>query len=234
MIFVTSDLHGYSPTKFQSLLDKAGFSDDDFCYILGDVIDRGESGAGLLRYVMTDPHFELLLGNHEQMLLSCHFLFDDITEESAESVSSFHMRVLSNWLSNGGQTTIDGLRKFSRETRLDILDYLHDAPKYQAITVNGNDFIFTHSGLGNFSPDKKLSEYTDDELLWTRPDLNTVYFDNITTIFGHTPTLSYGNAYKGRAIITDTWINIDTGVAAGLAPMLLCLDTNEFTYGSAL
>lgn len=41
MIYVTSDLHGYSLEKFKDLLNKVGFCDDDFLYILGDVIDRG-------------------------------------------------------------------------------------------------------------------------------------------------------------------------------------------------
>ena len=40
MNFVISDLHGYSHDRFIELLEKAKFSDDDFLYILGDVIDR--------------------------------------------------------------------------------------------------------------------------------------------------------------------------------------------------
>lgn len=41
MIYVTSDWHGYPLAKFMELLDKANFSDDDYCFVLGDVIDRG-------------------------------------------------------------------------------------------------------------------------------------------------------------------------------------------------
>ena len=48
MIYAASDLHGCSVESFQALLDSAGFSEEDFLYILGDVIDRGEYGAELL------------------------------------------------------------------------------------------------------------------------------------------------------------------------------------------
>lgn len=44
-----SDLHGYP-------LEKAGFSDDDFLYILGDVIDRnGDGGVEMLCWQQTSP-----------------------------------------------------------------------------------------------------------------------------------------------------------------------------------
>jgi serine/threonine protein phosphatase 1 len=40
MIYVISDLHGYPIEKLKKLLEKANFGEDDFLYILGDVIDR--------------------------------------------------------------------------------------------------------------------------------------------------------------------------------------------------
>ena len=87
MIYVTSDLHGISLEKLKALLDKAGFSDNDFLFVLGDVIDRGEHGAELLRWLSLCPNAELLLGNHEAMMLSCGFLFEEITEDSLSNLS---------------------------------------------------------------------------------------------------------------------------------------------------
>ena len=50
MIYVISDLHGYPLEKFKTLLKKANFTDNDFLYILGDVIDRnGDAGVEMLR-----------------------------------------------------------------------------------------------------------------------------------------------------------------------------------------
>lgn len=67
--YTISDLHGYPVDKFKALLDKANFSDTDTLYILGDVIDRnGDGGVSLLRYIMAQPNFGFILGNHEDML----------------------------------------------------------------------------------------------------------------------------------------------------------------------
>ena len=69
MIYVTSDPHGYSLSRFQELLREAGFGPDDFLFVLGDVIDRGEYGAELLSWITQQSNVQLLLGNHEDMLL---------------------------------------------------------------------------------------------------------------------------------------------------------------------
>lgn len=72
MTYVISDLHGYPLEKFKKLLEKAKFSDDDFLYILGDVIDRnGDGGVEMLCWLFEQPNVQLILGNHEAMLLSC-------------------------------------------------------------------------------------------------------------------------------------------------------------------
>ena len=87
-----------------------------------------------------------------------------------------------------------------------------------------------HAGLGRFSKDKRLSEYSPDELYWTRPRINDKYFKNTTTVLGHTPTEYYGPEYTGRMLKTKTWINIDTGAAYGNAPMILRLDDEQPFY----
>ena len=79
MIYVTSDIHGYPLEEFKTFLDKVGFCDDDFCFVLGDVIDRGTDSIKWLKWLMVKPNFQLILGNHEAMLLSCDFLFETIT-----------------------------------------------------------------------------------------------------------------------------------------------------------
>ena len=46
--YAVSDLHGYPVEKFKALLDKAGFTNEDTLFILGDVIDRnGEAVLGV-------------------------------------------------------------------------------------------------------------------------------------------------------------------------------------------
>ena len=234
MIYATSDAHGYPLDSFLRLLESAGFCDSDSLYVLGDVIDRnGDGGVAMLRWMMSRPNVELILGNHEAMLLSCAFLFEEISEESLDHLNYGQMQLLLQWMRNGSQPTINSLRALKKqnpEALNDLLDYLRDAPLYAAVTAGGRDFLLVHSGLGNFSPEKKLSEYTPDELLWHRPYADEQFFPDIMTILGHTPT-GYRFGKPGKMYRTDTWIDIDTGVAGG-APMLLRLDDLKAFYAS--
>ena len=95
MIYVASDLHGYSIDSFLRLLKKASFGDSDELYVLGDVNDRnGDGGIAMLRWMMNRPNVEFLLGNHEAMMLSCSFLFEEITDENVDKLTSEQLQLL--------------------------------------------------------------------------------------------------------------------------------------------
>ena len=224
MIYVISDLHGYPFDKFQELLKKADFSKNDYLFILGDVIDRGIYGTEYLKWLLYQENVELLLGNHEAMLLSCSFLFEEVNEENLQNLTPESLELLANWKDNGAKWTLESFYAMEKEDRISIIEYLREAPLYETISVNGNDFLLTNSGLGGFEVGKKISAYTSDELLWNRPKLSDRYYDNMTTIFGHSPTFMYGDEYNGKIIKTDTWINIDVGTGYGYSPVLLRLD----------
>lgn len=229
-IYVTSDLHGYPLEQFKDFLDKVGFCDKDFLYILGDVIDRGPDGVKIIKWLMLQPNVELLLGNHEAMLLACDFLFDEITEESISKLTGTKLNTYRTWVSNSGQVTLDALSGVRDKEIKFILEYLRERPLYETVTVNGRDFVLVHSGLGGFRKDKKLSEYTPTDLLWTRPSLNAKYFDDATVVLGHTPTVCYSNEYLGKIVKTDSFINVDVGVGIGQEPCFLRLDDLKEIY----
>lgn len=234
MLYVTADLHGIHPKAFQKLLVKAGFSEDDFLFILGDVIDRGEYGAELLNWLTQQPNIELILGNHEAMLLSCAFLFADVSSESLDALTLENVKLVQNWIDNGGQPTMTGFRKLLKqdpELVGGILEYLRDCPLYEEVDAGGKAYVLVHAGLGEtFSPEKPPEDYTAEDLLFSRPRPDTVYYPDKTVVFGHTPSFYYGENYRGKPVYTDSWINIDTGVYAGNSPVLLCLDTGKEYY----
>ena len=226
MIFVTSDLHGLPLKRFRELLKKAEFGkrEDDFLFVLGDVIDRGEDGIRLLQWMAAQSNIQLILGNHEEFLLDCAWLLEPITEKTL-FLAEQGMDHLSHWLANGAEPTVAAIKKLNRKGRGavdDILQYVREAPLYETVSTEGHDWILTHAGLGNFSADKKLSAYTQRELLWNRPAVDERYFDDVTVVFGHTPTSLYGAV--GTAFKTDTWIDIDT---SDVTPTVLCLDTMQ-------
>lgn len=224
MIYVSSDWHGCPLQKIDQLLKKASFSDDDFLFVLGDVIDRGEHSAELLNFLMYAPNIQLLRGNHEQMMLSCRWVFDEITENSINEVSPTALKLLGAWQANGGDKTLSALHRLSPDERADILEFIEETPLYDAVGVEGKNFLLVHGGLDNYSSEKRIDEYADSELLWARPKPDERYSEKFMTILGHTPTGFYGSEYRGKIFKTDTWINVDTGAASGLDPCLLRLD----------
>lgn len=225
MVYVISDLHGYPLEKLQKLLNKAGFSDNDFLYILGDAVDRnGDGGAGILRWLLYQPNVQLILGNHETMLLGCSFVFEEIDEDFEKKIDAEKISILQNYMENGGDLTLKAMQKLSWETQQDILDYLKDCPLYETLAVNGRKYILVHSGLGGFSPEKKLEDYSIDELLWNWTEPDDKYYSNAFTIFGHKSTMGFGKQYEGKTYKTDTWMDIDVGAGYGNEPVLVRLD----------
>ena len=190
-------------------------------------------GAELLRWMADQPNVQLILGNHEAMLLSCAFLFESVTNESLSKLDVEKMNIFNTWFSNGAAPTLTGLRKILKEepdVLEGILDYLYDAPLYETVDVGNKKYILVHAGLENFHPSRPLSSYTPDELLWARPTMDTQYFEDAVVIFGHTPTEFFGEQYRGKAIKTKSWICIDTGSVVGNKPMLLRLDDMREFY----
>lgn len=233
-IYVTSDLHGSELEKLKQLLNKVKFNDNDWLFILGDVVDRqNDGGIEILKWLLQQPNAELILGNHEAMLLSCDFVFNEITEDNIAGFTPEKMQLLMNYTQNGGDVTLKTLRDLMHtdpEAVTDILDYLREAPLYETVRAGGKDFLLVHSGLDNFERNKKITDYTADELIWAWPEITDEYFDDIITVFGHTPTLSYDHQNKGKILKTKTWIDVDVGVPYGNPPALLRLDDLEEFY----
>lgn len=229
MTYVCSDLHGYPKLGFLRLLQKADFNRDDDLFVLGDVIDRGPDGVRLLQWMMAHPNVQLIMGNHESMMLACApffpLLFQTITDEALtdyglleDCLQKGMLELTEVWQQNGSKPTLEGLKRLSVEEREDILDYVRDAPYFDAVECAGRQFLLNHAGWGNYSPGK--TKYTADEMLWNRPALTDRYYEKAITVFGHTPTEFLDPQSRGKMLVTDTWIDIDTSPR----PMLLRLD----------
>lgn len=234
MTYVISDLHGWPVKKLLALLQRAGFSDEDVLYVLGDVIDRGKEGIELLRWMVAQPNVRFIMGNHESMMCACAFLFtgEKVSPNGELALTEDELLMVYNWLGNGGRPTLEAFVDLigqSVEEAQKVLDYIRKAALFARVRVADRKFILVHGGLDNFGSDRALEDYAPEELVWARPEIDTKYYDDATVIFGHTPTLFYGEEYRGRPVYTDTWICIDAGAAAGLCPVLLRLeDMKEF------
>ena len=164
------------------------------------------------------------------MMLACSFLFQEITRQTIKGLSVGGFQALDLWRRNGGESTINALSKTSEAKRAEIFEYLRECPLYDTVSVGDKDYLLVHGGLGNYEEGKKITDYSDGELLWARVFPSTRYSDKFITIVGHTPTYAYGGVCDGRIYKSETWINVDAGAAGGLAPALLRLDDMQEFY----
>ncbi|MBR3516045.1 MAG: fructose-bisphosphatase class III [Lachnospiraceae bacterium] len=233
--YVMGDIHG-EYDKFTELLEKIDFQDNDTLYLIGDVIDRGPHPIKVLQKLMEMPNVIPILGNHELMALHCmKFLMQEITEESIMSLDEETLDHFWTWQQNGNDTTLHEFYQLDAEARRDVLDYLGEFLIYEELEVGGQAYLLVHAGLGNFSPDKDMDDYTIDELVWDRADFNEKYFDDVIVISGHTPTqLIEGNPNPGSIYRANNHIAIDCGSCFKSGRIaVLCLDTGEEFYSSS-
>jgi serine/threonine protein phosphatase 1 len=230
--YVVSDIHG-EYDKFLALLDKIKLKPTDTLYVLGDVLDRGPHPIQTLIKLMTMPNAICIVGNHELMALEClEFLQQEITDASIEKLDREMLENLNTWQYNGAQTTIEEFRKLDRDMRQEVLDYIKEFLVYEELTVGERDYILVHAGLGNFSPEKDLEDYSLYELVWKRADYEVTYFEETYVVTGHTPTQTIEqNPRPGFIFRKNNHIAIDCGAHyPGGRLAAICLDTGEEFY----
>ena len=229
MTYVMSDIHGMYD-KYAKILRKIDFKESDILYVIGDVVDRGEAPMKVLFDMMSRRNVYPLMGNHDLIALELLPRGDKALVEDGVLGDKL-TQVLQVWISDTGKTTFSDFCKLDSRRRRKIVNYLREFTLLETVDVGDKSFVLVHAGLGNYKPGKKLSEYTDDDLLSCRPDPSQQYYDdnNIFTVMGHTPTPYFSGKpeiYKnGRNIFIDCGACYPKGRLA-----CLCLDTFEEFY----
>lgn len=153
MTYVISDLHGCPLEKFKELLEKAEFSDNDFLYILGDVIDRnGDGGVQMLCWLLELPNVQLILGNHEAMLLSCEFACSNSktatsdttanstapaqTEQAQNNTASTGNTLVAYFSRTGENYSVGNIEKGNTHIIADMIAEKENADTFEITTVN--------------------------------------------------------------------------------------------------
>lgn len=165
------------------MLKVIGFSESDWLYILGDVIDRNnDGGIAILLWLLEQPNVQLIRGNHEQMMLSCSWAFEQITEKALSNVSADNIENLNRWLVNGAAPTLSTTRHLlhtSPESVEDIMAYLRDTPLCESVEVNGQSFLLCHSDFKILIKTKKYPIIQKQRYCGTarikRIDILTIY-----------------------------------------------------------
>lgn len=233
-VYAMSDIHG-KYDLFMELLEQIQLKDSDTLYVLGDILDRGPHPIKTLLKLMEMPNAVCIVGNHELMALEClEFLSREITEDSINELDDEVFQGVMSWVYNGGKTTIKEFHELDKEMQKEVIEFIKDFEVYVRLSAGGREHLLVHAGLGNFRPDKPMEEYSLHELVWTRPDYNVRYFDDVYVVSGHTPTFSIkGEQLPGRIIKKNNHIAIDCGsFVPGGRLAAICLDTGEEFYSS--
>ena len=163
--YCMSDVHGMQ-NAFHQMLNKIHFGENDQLYIIGDVIDRGPDGIGILREIMENSRMHMILGNHEYMMLEALLTRKTETE-------------ISRWARNGNATTLNGWNALSEPEKGRVFDYLQSLPDYLELEAGGKKFYMVHGFPGENTHDR----------VWGRPqglDVESPIADK-QLIIGHTP-----------------------------------------------
>ena len=125
-VYVVSDLHGRYDL-FRRGLEMISLSDGDMLYAVGDMIDRNPGGISILQDLKSHDNMDLLIGNHEFMMLNAVSL----TGEERCNGRDAHL-----WLyGNGGEVTEKEYRKLSLTERKSLLEWLQHRPVIKPITT---------------------------------------------------------------------------------------------------
>lgn len=222
MTYVMSDIHG-NYEKYSKMLKEIDLKDSDTLYILGDVIDRGDDGIGILLDMMSRPNVFPILGNHEHM---AYPVLKNIYSIFSEQ-NSYIIDIWQTWMLNGGRVTLEAYLDLPDEDKDALIDYLGgEFSAYEEITVGDRSFVLIHGGLPDFSEETPLSDYDLHDIVWHRTDCDKTHFADKFLITGHTPTFHYGEEYRGKIARKNNNIAIDCGVSCGEA--LGCIRLDDF------
>ncbi len=228
MTYVVSDLHG-SFDKFQKLLKTIKFKDDDFMYVVGDIVDYGEQSIELLCDLSMRFNVIPIVGDHDfraaRLLKSLNEMLTDGTRPEADIIGE-----MATWMQDGGQKVMEDFKALDADMREGVLEYLEDMSLYEEVEVGGKKYLLVHAGIVDFDPSLPLDDYMPEDFITESIDTKHALIDGVTIIAGHTPTYLIEGAEHGKILHGEGSIIIDCGAAFGEPLACLCLETGKEYY----
>ena len=244
MLYVIGDIHGFTDQldRALSLIDADGGADAPIIF-LGDYVDRGPNGKGVIDALMQGQAegrpWTCLIGNHD--LMFWRFVTQGITADA-------HIKSGKGWLHYrlGGNTTLasyidadtlaaatgfnnfptDGLDPTPEDARAALLDAARAAvPQTHLDWIAAQprfyetaDHLFVHAGLRVGVP---LDQQTEDDLTWIRDGwIDSEADHGRMVVHGHT-ALEFPTHHGNR-------INLDSGAGYGRTLVPAVLDGGEW------
>ena len=229
MTYVVSDIHGRYD-KFKELLDKINFGEKDVMYLLGDIIDYGDQSIELIEDVSMRYNVLPILGEHEMRAYKLLSALDEMLS-SGEMPDSDILSEMTEWITEGGQKTMEDFKALDKDSREGVLEYLSDMALYEEVSVKGKNYLLVHAGIADFNEDTDLEDYMPEDFITEPADLEKNYFEDVTLIVGHVPTYTVEGAQSGKIYRSESGtILIDCGAAFDEALGCLCLENGREYY----
>lgn len=147
-VYVTSDAHGHVRALDRALA-QASPGAQDSVYVLGDMIDRGPDPLGVVSLVRSLPHVQVILGNHEQLMLTALARSGEPKDGSFD-LGGFDMDAFLDWvgwMQNGGAATADQLEHLSAEAYADFFSWASGLGRYAVAQAGGRTYALVHAGI---------------------------------------------------------------------------------------
>ena len=204
MHYVISDIHG-NERRFDAILAQIDLKREDTLYVLGDVIDRHPDGLRILQRLMSMPNVQMILGNHEYMMLRA-------LGEPADTYAD-DGKAQAHWYHNGGGVTHGAWAWLRERVCWKILDYLHELPLHIDVEVGGKKYKLVHGAPGEGWETNRDPKYrtATHYAVWRRLKAEEPLPCGETVIFGHTPTHHYQEGMPMRIWHGPGRIGIDCG-----------------------
>ncbi len=235
--YVCADIHSHAKILTEALrfLDA-----DDRLYMIGDAVDKGPDGMAALKILMEDARCEMLIGNHDLMMLENLMCVRHQSEIPPERLIEIHHR----WQElNHGNISWDAFHAEEAAMQEKIISYLQERPLLKILTVNDRRFILVHAAVPKDFDTGQLRDlplsYLQDldhpflyqwksDFIWGR---YVTIIDGYTVITGHTSAQFFDQEYVMQE--GEDWYDIDCGLAYNLPSSklaLLCLDDMQVRY----
>jgi len=229
MTYVISNIHG-NYDKFQTLLQNICFKDTDVLYILGDIVDYGDKSMELIGDISMRYNVLPILGEHDMRAYKLLSALDAMLRDG-DMPDADVLAEMTEWISDGGQKTMEDFKALDDDMREGVLDYLSDMALYEEVEVKGKKYLLVHAGIADFDEDLDLDDCMPEDFISEPLDLEREYFEDVTIIVGHVPTYNIEGGKAGKIFRSDkNSIAIDCGAAYGEALGCLCLENGEEFY----
>ena len=231
MIYVIGDIHG-DKEKFDSMMEKLSPTDNDTVFVLGDIINIGDSSIELLQDMMYRPNVYPVLGEHEYMAKKVFPLLAEFSsiDEAHEKLQGENKELFEKWLKMKSEKTTEDFLSLDEEGKESIIDYLSEFEPFEEISAGGKSFVLCHTGINNFEEDKDLSEYSEEDFVFAKTDYSTIYFADRYLVTGHTPTAVIDRSLTGKVYSKKRHLAIDCGCGYGGRLAAVCLDKLKVYY----